>query len=200
MPPMSALFRNLWEFCILMCRLPSSTQWLIIVIMRWNCKDFKEPPLCGSRQGLGHSCSSDAPGVNRGTCVFQLRMLQENAAVTAQLSCTHQLSQFGKDNLHFLKGKYLQLFQSVPPESSRLAYRFSWSYNIGVWWSLQMSPSLAVKCWHSQLCMLLDIVLHQYFSWLTLKSNTHGSILRIWWRAMSDNNKYPGKVQVSSHN
>lgn len=54
--------------------------------------------------------------MNRDTCVIQLRMLQENAAVTTQLSCTYQLSPFGKDNLHFLKAKYLQLFQSVPPE------------------------------------------------------------------------------------
>lgn len=79
---------------------------------------FQRTFLCGSQRALGHSCSSDAPGVNRGTCVIQLRMLQENAAVTAQLSCTHQLSPFGKDNLHFLKAKYLQLFQSVPPEFS----------------------------------------------------------------------------------
>lgn len=52
-------------------------------------------------------------------------MLQENAAVIAQLLCTHQLSPFGKDSLHFLKAKYLQLFQSVPPEFSPLAYGFS---------------------------------------------------------------------------
>lgn len=161
---------------------------------------FQRTFLCGSQQALGHSCSSDAPGVNRGTCVIQLRMLQENAAVTAPLSCTHQLSPFGKENLHFLKAKYLQSFQSVPPEFSPLAYGLSWSYNTENWWSLQLSPSLAVKRWHPQLCMLLDVDWHQYFSWLTLKSNTHGSILRIWWKSMFDTKKHPGKVQMSPQN
>lgn len=157
---------------------------------------FQRTFLCGSQQALGHSCCSDAPGVNRGTCVIQLRMLQENAAVTTQLSCTHQLSPLGKYNLHFLEAKYLQLSQSVPPEFSRLAYGLPWSYNTGISWFLQLSPSLAVKCWHSQLYVLLDTDWHQHFSWLTLKPNTHGSILRIWWRSMPDMIKYPGKVQM----
>lgn len=102
--------------------------------------------------------------MNRDTCVIQLRILQENAAVTTQLSCTYQLSPFGKDNLHFLKAKYLQLFQSVPPEFFPLTYGFSWSCNTGLWWSLQLSPSLDVRCQHSQQHRLWDMDWHQYFS------------------------------------
>jgi len=200
MSPVRALFRNLQGFCTLMCRLPSSTQQLIIVIIRWSCKDFKEPCSVGPSE-LWDTVAVAMLPVNRGTCVIQLTMLQENDAVTAQLSCTHQLSPFGKESLHFLKAKYLQLLQSVHPECPPpLAYGLSRSYNTEIWWSPQLSSSLAVKCWHSQLCVLLDIDWHQYFSWLTLKPNTHGSILRIWWRSMSATNKHPQNVQNSPQN
>lgn len=105
---------------------------------RMKLQGFQRTFPGGSQQALGHSCSSDAPEANRETCVIQLRMLQENAAVTTQLSCTYQLSPFGKYNLHFLKARYLQLFQSVPPEFfPPCIWIFSWSCNTGLWWSLQ---------------------------------------------------------------
>lgn len=72
--------------------------------------------LCGSQWALQHSCSSDAPYMNRGTCVIWQRMLQENAVVTAQLMYPPSVSVWKRQS-SFFKSK---IFIIVPVCPSRI--------------------------------------------------------------------------------
>lgn len=158
----------------------------------YSCQRMK---LQGKNLCLGHSCSSDAPEENRETCVIQLRMLQENAVVTTQLSCTYQLSPFGKDNLHFLKAKYLQLFICPSrilfplhmgfPEAARQGSDDLLTVSIT---RCQMSAFTTAQASRHRLTAVLQVIDSKVKqTWLYTKDLVE----------LSDTNKHLGKAQMS---
>lgn len=166
---------------------------------RMKLQGFQRTFPGGSQQALGHSCSSDAPEANRETCVIQLTMLQENAAVTTQLSCTYQLSPFGKYNLHFLKARYLQLFQSVPSEFFPLCI---WIFLKLQHRAVMISPTVSIaRC--------------QVLAFPTAQPSRHGltpvlqlidfKVQHTWLHTkdlveVSDTNKYSGMAEMCPQN
>jgi len=147
MPLVSALFRNLRGFYVLMCRLPSSAQWLIIVSMRWNCKDFKEHLSVGSSK-LWDTVAvvilfKHAEGSVRfnGECSKKMLLPLHNSHVpTSYLIWKIQSLPF--------KSK---IFTIVPVCPSRTLSSYIWTFTELQHSDLmipQLPPSLAVKCWH----------------------------------------------------
>lgn len=123
-------------------------------------------------------------------------MLQENAAVTTQLLCTHQLSPFGKDNLGFLKAKYLQLFQSVSPEFFPSCI---WIFLKLQHRALMISPTVSITRCQMLAFTAAQASRHRLTPALQL---IDFKVKHTWLHTedlveLSDTNKHPGNAQIS---